>query len=150
MNTLKMYNTAKKLPAGSVIFSKAVCFVAPYFASIKPHFDELKPGFCQVSIKNRRSVRNHFKTVHAIAMCNMAELAGGMMTDVSIPKKARWIPAGMTVQYVKKAKTDLVAIADGSQIDWTSSGNIVVPVKVKDTAGEIVFTADITMNLKQG
>ena len=150
MNTLKMYNTAKKLPAGSWIFSKAVCFVAPYFGSIKPHFDELKAGYCQVSMKNRRAVRNHFKTVHAIAMCNMAELAGGMMTDVSIPKKARWIPAGMTVKYIKKAKTDLVAIADGSQIDWNSNGNIVVPVEVKDTAGEVVFSADITMNLKQG
>lgn len=149
MNTLKLYGLAKKLPLGSMIFSKAVCFVAPYFGSIKPHFDELKPGYCQVSMKNRRAVRNHFKTVHAIAMCNMAELAGGMMTDASIPAKARWIPAGMTVQYVKKAKTDLIAIADGSQIDWHTNGNIVVPVKVSDSAGEIVFTADITMNLKQ-
>lgn len=149
MNTLKMYNIAKKLPAGTFLFSKGVCFVAPYFGSIKPRFDELKPNYCQVSIKKRRSVQNHFKTVHAIAMCNMAELAGGMMTDVSIPAKSRWIPAGMTVKYVKKAKTNLTAIADGSQIDWTTDGNIVVPVVVQDIQGETVFTADITMNLKQ-
>lgn len=150
MNTLKMYNTARKLPAGTWLFSKAVCFVAPYFGSIKPHIDDLKPGYCQVRMKNRRAVRNHFKTAHAIAMCNMAELAGGMMTDVSIPKKARWIPAGMTVKYIKKAKTDLVAIADGSQIDWASNGDIEVPVAVKDNTGELVFSALITMNLKQG
>lgn len=148
MNTLKMYNRMTKLPLGSILFSKAVCFVAPYFASIKPHFDELKPGFCQISFKKRRSVTNHLNTVHAIAMCNAAELAGGTMTEVSIPAKSRWIPAGMTVKYVKKAKTDLIAVADGSQVDWNTSGNIVVPVVLKDTNGETVFTADITMNLK--
>ena len=36
------------------------------------------------------------------AMCNMAELAGGLMTDVSIPQGSRWIPSGMTVKYLKK------------------------------------------------
>lgn len=83
-------------------------------------------------------------------MCNMAELAGGTMTDVSVPKGARWIPAGMTVRYVKKAKTNLIAVADGSGLDWTVNGDVVVPVVVKDTKGETVFTADITMNIKQG
>jgi len=82
-------------------------------------------------------------------MCNMAELAGGLMTDVSIPKGARWIPAGMTVAYVKKATTDLVAVANGDAVDWTTNGNIVVPVTVTDTQNNVVFTAQITMNLKQ-
>lgn len=150
MNTLAMYNKAKKLPAGNWIFTKALCFVAPYFGSIKPNFDELRQNFCQISIKKRRRVQNHIGTVHAIAMCNMAELAGGTMTDVSVPKGARWIPAGMTVQYVKKAKTDLIAVADGSGLDWSVNGDVIVPVVVKDTAGVIVFTADITMNVKQG
>lgn len=149
MNTLAMYNKASKLPAGKWIFSKALCVVAPYFGSIKPMFDELRPNYCKISIKKRRKVQNHIGTVHAIAMCNMAELAGGTMTDISIPKGARWIPAGMTVQYVKKAKTDLVAIADGSSLDWTVNGDVIVPVVVKDTAGETVFTANITMNVKQ-
>jgi acyl-coenzyme A thioesterase PaaI-like protein len=149
MNTLALYNKASSLPAGKWIFSKALCVVAPYFGSIKPIFDELRPNYCQISIKKRRKVQNHIGTVHAIAMCNMAELAGGTMTDVSIPKGARWIPAGMTVKYVKKAKTDLFAVADGSSLDWTINGNIIVPVVVKDTLGETVFTADITMNVKQ-
>jgi acyl-coenzyme A thioesterase PaaI-like protein len=150
MNALAMYNKISKLPAGNWIFSKAVCLVAPYFGSIKPRFDDLRPNYCQISIKKRRRVHNHIGTVHAIAMCNMAELAGGTMTDVSVPKKARWIPAGMTVQYVKKAKTDLIAVADGTGLDWSVNGDVIVPVIVKDTAGETVFTADITMNVKQG
>lgn len=148
MDALKLFNKFKSVPQGTKLFSKAVCVIAPYFGSIKPHMTELRPGYCEVKMKNRRSVQNHLKTVHAIAMCNMAELAGGTMTDVSIPKGSRWIPAEMTVKYVKKAKTDLVAIADGSNVDWHTQGNVVVPVVIKDKQGEVVFTADISMNLK--
>lgn len=34
-------------------------------------------------------------------MCNMAELAGGTMTEVTVPSTHRWIPKGMTVEYLK-------------------------------------------------
>ena len=59
---------------------------------------------CVVFMKKRRAVTNHLKTVHAIAMCNMAELAGGLMTEVSLPQGKRWIPSGMTVKYLKRLK----------------------------------------------
>ena len=136
------------LPGGSRLFSLGVCQAAPYFRSIRPHVTELAPGKATVFMRKRRAVENHLHTVHAIAMCNMAELAGGLMTDVSVPAGARWIPAGMKVQYLAKAKTDLVATADGSTIDWGVPGNIEVPVLVHDTAGTLVFRADITMNVK--
>ncbi|UZE21774.1 DUF4442 domain-containing protein [Pseudomonas sp. B21-056] len=93
---------------------------------------------------------NHLQSVHAIALCNAAELAGGMMTEVSIPSGARWIPKGMTVEYLAKAKTSVHAIADGSEIDWESFGDKVVPVDIFDEGGVKVFTARITMNVKAG
>lgn len=148
MNALKAFNFARRLPAGRWLFSRAVCWTAPYFASIRPQIRVLQPGRAEVTMKKRRSVQNHLQTVHAIAMCNMAELAGGMCTDVSIPRGSRWIPAGMTVEYLKKAKTDLVAVADGQHIDWTTSGEVRVPVEVRDTSAQLVFRAEIRMNLK--
>ena len=148
MNALATFNRMKGLPGGTRLFSFGLCKAAPYFSSIRPHVTELAPNLARVSIRKRRAVENHLHTVHAIAMCNMAELAGGLMTDVSIPAGARWIPAGMTVQYLKKAKTDLVATADGSGIVWDRGGDISVPVLVHDTDGALVFRADITMNVK--
>lgn len=148
MDNLQLFNRLSKLPMGTYLFSKAVCFIAPYFSSIKPRIQTLKANECSVFIKKRRSVQNHIGTVHAIAMCNMAELAGGLMTDVSIPKGARWIPAGMTVQYIKKAKTHLTATADGNQIDWSVAGSKDVPVSVRDSNNEEVFSALISMNVK--
>lgn len=145
---LALFNRLKTLPGGTRIFTLGVCRTAPYFGSIRPHITDLAPGLARVELRKRRSVENHLGTVHAIAMCNMAELAGGLMTDVSVPAGARWIPSGMTVKYLKKAKTDLVATADGSDIDWNAGGDVVTTVQVRDTAGELVFTADITMNVK--
>lgn len=149
MQVLELFNKLKSLPGGIQLFTIGVCRKAPYFSSIHPRIEELRPQYVRVTMRKRRSVENHLKTVHAIAMCNMAELAGGLMTDVSIPKGSRWIPAGMTVKYLKKAQTDLVAVADGSQIDWQQEGMIIVPVSVTDTHGDQVFTAEITMSVKK-
>ncbi len=148
MNALALFNRFKSYPAGTWLFSRGLCTAAPYFKSIRPHVTELAPGLARVHMRKRRAVENHLHTVHAIAMCNMAELAGGLVTDVSVPKGARWIPSGMTVEYLAKAKTDLVATSDGRDIDWNQEGNIVVPVSVHDTAGTEVFRARITMNVK--
>lgn len=129
-------------------FSKMVCQMAPYFATIEPTLTELRPAYAEAQVPFRREVTNHLGTMHAIALCNAAELVAGMMTDVSIPKGGRWIPKGMTVEYLAKAKTDVRAIADGSQVDWNTAGDKVVPVEVLDNQGTKVFTARITMNVK--
>lgn len=149
MKTLSLFNRMKGLPGGTRLFTFAVCKTAPYFASISPHVEELQPSYARVTLRKRRKVENHLGTVHAIAMCNMAELAGGLMTDASIPNGARWIPVGMRVSYLKKAGSDLTAIALGEGIDWLGSGNISVPVEITDREGAVVFTAEITMNIKQ-
>lgn len=108
----------------------------------------MRPGYAEVTFPKRREVLNHLGTVHAIALCNAAELAAGTMTDASIPTGCRWIPRGMTVEYLAKAKGDVRAVADGSAIDWSQTGDVKVPVVayVGDTP---VFRAEITMYVSQ-
>lgn len=141
--TLSLYQSA-----GASAFSQMACQMAPYFSTIQPEITVLAPGRAEVRVPFRKEITNHLASVHAIALCNAAELAGGMMTDVSIPGGARWIPKGMTVEYLAKAKTAIRAVADGSQIDWQSAGDKVVPVDIFDEGGVKVFTARITMNVK--
>ena len=148
MQTLKLYNKLKDFPGGRRIFTWGVCRTAPYFASIRPLTEDLRPGYARVTMKKRRKVENHIHTVHAIAMCNLAEIVMGLVTEVSIPPGARWIPVGMTVAYLRKATTDMTGSADVSHLDWSGDGNFVVPVKVTDTQQQLVFTADITVNIK--
>ncbi|AMZ69769.1 MULTISPECIES: hotdog fold domain-containing protein [Pseudomonas] len=143
--TLSMYQSV-----GPSAFSNMACQMAPYFGTINPEISVLAPGRSEVKVPFRKEITNHLASVHAIALCNAAELAGGMMTEVSIPGGARWIPKGMTVEYLAKAKTSIHAIADGSDIDWQTSGDKIVPVEIFDEAGVKVFTARITMNVKVG
>jgi uncharacterized protein (TIGR00369 family) len=133
---------------GNVQFSKMIAQVAPFFSTIDATVQALRPGYVEATMPFRREVTNHLGTVHAIAMCNMAELVGGTLTDVSIPAGARWIPKAMTVEYLAKAKTDLRAVADGASVDWSQAGDVLVTVDVFDTAETKVFTARITMDVK--
>ncbi len=145
---LKMYRKFTRYPAGHWLFSRAVCFKAPYFGSVRPTFRVLENGRCEATIPDRRAVHNHIGTVHAIALCNGAELVAGTCTDVSIPDGARWLPVGMTVQYLAKAKTDIRVVTEADAVDWSVAGNLDVPVAAYDTEGTKVFSAVITMNIK--
>lgn len=145
--SLKLWRTLGRNSVGRWLYSKAVCFMAPYFGSIKPTFTVVQPGRVELRFRNRRAVRNHLKSVHAIAMCNAAELAGGVCLDVSLHGDFRWIPVGMTVKYLKIARTDLIAICEVDSYDWEEAQDVVMPVGVYDAAGVEVFHADITMRI---
>ncbi len=143
---LSTWQQLSSKPAGKWAFSRIVCWKVPYFSSIRPAIVELRPGYCEVRVKKRRRVLNHIGTVHAIAMCNMAELAGGTMMEVTVPSSYRWIPKGMTVQYIRKAETDLKAVAQISPIpQFDAASELLITVIVMDADDKTVFRAVITM-----
>lgn len=134
---------------GAEKFSTAIPSVAPYFGSIDPEFIDLRPGHAEIRIRNQPKVHNHIATVHAIALCNGAELVAGCCTDASIPAGARWLPVAMSVQYLAKATTDIRVVSEAADVDWSLAGNVDVPIAAYDTEGGKVFSAVITMNVKQ-
>lgn len=143
---LNTYNKVKKYPFGKKIFSYMVSSKAPYFKSISPQIEELKPNFIKVNMRKRSAIHNHLKTVHAIAMCNLCEYSMGICAEVSIPSHRRWIPMGMEVAYLKKATTNLTATCDLSDADWEQS-DVPCFVSVKNTEGVEVMTATITLRI---
>lgn len=144
---LSLYRKLVSLPGGRWLYGRLICFKAPYFATIRPHFVALEPGRCAVDIRDRRRVHNHIGTVHAIALCNVAELTAGMMTDVSIPPSMRWIPKGMTVEYLAKAVGTMHAEATPERpaVESTSGYEWPALVSVRDGQGQEVFRARIHM-----
>ena len=144
---LSLYRRMQRWPGGQWLFARAVCFKAPYFASIAPRITVLQPGRCEARIAHRRRVSNHIGTVHAIALCNLAELAGGVMVDASLPPSMRWIPKGMEVQYLAKATGTQYAVATPEQPIVAAEAGYALPVKVqvRDDAGTAVFEARIAM-----
>ena len=144
-NVMALWNRLSTKPMGKWLFGKAVCFHAPYFSTIKPRFEEFKPGYARVSMKKRRAVENHLGTVHAIAVCNLAECGAGTLMEASLPSSLRWLPKSMSVQYLKKSETDLTAECIAADLGDGPPRDVIVSVDVKDTGGNIVVHADITM-----
>lgn len=144
---LKLQSQLIKKPFGKKIFSMILARYAPYFTTIKPYVIELRPNYIKASMRKRRAVHNHLKTVHAIASCNLCEFAAGILMETSIPKHRRWIPVGMTVEYIKKAKTDLTATCDLSSVDWNTVQEVPCEVSVKDKDGVEVVFATIRMRV---
>jgi len=145
-SALQMFGQLGATAPGRWLFSRLVCWRAPYFSSIRPTVESLAAGRCVVRLRDRRRVHNHIGTVHAIALCNAAELAGGLATDAALPSALRWIPKGMSVRYLKKASGTLRATATVAPIDATRGAHeIHALVEVHDTNDAVVFDADITM-----
>ena len=145
--TYRMWKRLASHPGGSRLFSAAAMVRVPYFASIVPHVVRMEPGNAEVTVPKWFLVYNHLHTVHAIACCNAAEIAMGMLMEATVPTSHRWIPKAMTVQYLAKATTSLRARAQLEPPDFTAIAEgteIVVPVSVVDESGVEVVHADIT------
>ncbi|ORV14795.1 hotdog fold domain-containing protein [Mycobacterium celatum] len=134
-------------PGGTRLFSVATMARVPYFVSVLPHVVRMEPGLAEVRIPKWILVHNHLHTVHAIASCNAAEVAMGMLMEATVPRSHRWIPKAMNVHYLEKATTSLRAVAQLDPPDFaqiTDGIELVVPVGVTDRNGVEVVHADIT------
>ncbi|WP_330946699.1 hotdog fold domain-containing protein [Thermomonas sp. LB-4] len=147
MSVLSTYRNLARWPAGRWLFSRLVCWKAPYFSSIAPRIETLEPGRCIATLRHRRAVTNHIGTVHAIALCNLAEFTGGLACDAGIPASMRWIPKGMAVAYLKKAMGTMRATATPAFPPREAAEGYELPfeVVVQDSRGETVFRARIAM-----
>ena len=146
---LALLERVKKWPGGLKIFSRLLCFKAPYFSSIRPTFTVLEPGRGEAVMKKRRAVLNHIGTVHAIAMANLCEVVAGTTLEMTIPETHRWIPKSMKINYLNKATTDLMAKTEINPPTWPDGGPVMVSVEVLDKNATQVVTADIEMYISR-
>ncbi|WP_116045735.1 hotdog fold domain-containing protein [Amycolatopsis palatopharyngis] len=145
--TFAMWRKLVERPGGKQLFSAAMCLRVPYFRTVLPAVRELEPGRCVVSAPKWWGVHNHIGTFHAIAACNLAEIAMGMLAEATVPATHRWLPKGMTVEYVAKAETGLTAVAELAELpEFGAAGaELDVPITISDRNGKPVVTGTITI-----
>ena len=114
---------------------------APYTGSIRPLIEELGHRHAKVSMKDRRAVRQHLESVHAIALANLAELTGNIALGYTMPDDARFIVAGISVEYKKKARGTITGTCDCPDIPSNIEREYQVPVVLRDASGDIVSEA---------
>ncbi|MAE28027.1 MAG: hotdog fold domain-containing protein [Planctomycetota bacterium] len=129
------------LPGGRWLFSRVLGRTAPYTGSIRPQVLELDAGHARVAMADRRAVRNHLRSIHAIALINLAEVTSGIAMLAGLPADARGIVTGLSIEYVKKARGRLIGECDCTPPRTNAAGEIEVPVLLRDDAGDVVARA---------
>ena len=137
------WNTLRELPGGSRIFSRLIGMMAPYTGTIDAHITTLRPGYAEVVLRDRRAVRNHLKSVHAVALANLAELTGNVALAYSLPDDGRFIVAQMSVEYLKKARGTLRGVCEAPIPESSERREYEVAVDILNEAGEVVARASL-------
>lgn len=107
---IKMWNRFGGTAIGRKFFSVILGRTAPYSGSIKALVLSLEPGKSQIELKDRKSVRNHLNSIHAIALANLGELASGLAMISAVNSDTRAIVVNLEIEYLKKARGRLIAI----------------------------------------
>jgi acyl-coenzyme A thioesterase PaaI-like protein len=126
------------MPGGKLVFSRLVGRMAPYTGTIHATVTVLRAGYAEVEMADRRAVRNHLNCVHAIALANLAELAGNVALAYSLPDDARFIVSGMEIEYMKKARGTITAVGEPPVPRTSARAQYDVPVTLRDASGDAV------------
>jgi uncharacterized protein (TIGR00369 family) len=138
-----MWGRMSALPMGKMVFSKLVGQAAPYTGSVDARVHELREGYSRVSMADRRKVRNHLNCVHAVALTNLAELTGNIAMAYSLPSDARFIVAGLSIEYLKKARGEITGEAHCPVPTSAERNTYEVPVSLCDPQGVEVARATL-------
>lgn len=136
---LRQWRAISRLPIGPWLFSRLAGWTVPYAATIRARVVELEPGKARAQMRDRRRVRNHLKSIHAVALVNLAEMTANLALMALQPKDGRWIITGIEADYVKKARGRVEASCEiDGDVDWSTDQEIVGRCVVRDETGDVV------------
>jgi len=131
----------KDVPGGKHLFSYMLGRMAPYTGTIGALVDTLEPGYAKVVLKDRKKVRNHLRSVHAIALMNLGEVSTGLAVLSGMPDDARGILAGLSMDYHKKGRGTLTAECRCEVPETSDRQEYSIIGEIRDSDGALVATA---------
>ena len=137
----RAWSVLRHAPGGGVLLGQILGNLAPYTGTIRPEILELEQGYVRVRMRDRRRVRNHLNSVHAIALMNLGEVATGVAVMSSLSEGMRGIITHLEMDYLKKARGPITAECRASLPAHDERMELDVTADLHDEAGEVVARA---------
>jgi acyl-coenzyme A thioesterase PaaI-like protein len=134
------WNNLSGKPGGKWLFSRLVGKFAPYSGTIGANVQVLEPGHGIITLQDRYRVRNHLRSIHAIALVNLAELVTGLTLMSSLPDNTRGILVGISINYHKKARGLLTAECNCPVPGDNREQKLEIIGEIRDADGDLVAT----------
>lgn len=144
---LRRWERFRSWPLGSWAFSRLLAVAIPYSGNIRARVRELRPGYARLTLRDRRAVRQHLGSVHAVALLNLGELTSGLAMTTALPPGVRGIVTGLQAEYPKKARGTLTGEATVRPPDITGPVDFPVEAAIRDEAGDVVCRVRATWRL---
>ncbi len=144
---LGLWQRLQALPGGSWVFSRCLGLLVPYTGSIGAHVRELRPGFARVTMRDRRAVRNHLGSVHAVALVNLGEVTSGIALIAALPPGTRSIPVALSIEFLKKARGPLTCECACTAPPIGSPVEQDVGADIRDVEGDVVARVKVRWRL---
>lgn len=143
-----LWDRVAPLPGGTWIFSRLLALMVPYTGTVGAHVRELRPGYARITLRDRRKVRNHLDSIHAVALANLGEVTSGLAMLTGLPPGVRGIVTGLSIDFFKKARGPLTAESrpaiPGAVTETTET---TICADIRDEEGDVVARTSVRWRL---
>lgn len=143
---LSLWRRLSTRPGGRWLFARLLRRRVPYSGALGARVEELAPGRARVSLTERRAVRNHLHSIHAVALVNLGELATGLAVLTALPPEVRGIVTRLEARYHTKARGRVEALCrlEGA---WGAGETAEAVAHITDAGGREVATITASWTL---
>lgn len=142
-----LWATTSRLPLGNRVFSRLIGRIAPYTGTLGATVLELGDGVCRAELRDRGAVRNHLRSLHAVALLNLGELTTGLAVMHAVDGRGRGIVKRLAMDYLKKARGTITATCRVEVPDTPGTHDLEVQGELTDGQGEVVARVQATWKL---